>query len=138
MATWPIQYNNIATGVNSVGPLPSFLQWGTDGILTNVIVKNIRASQIIEEYKIEQGAGLTAKQVLINDGDEVEFSVVADGNITNWPMAGGVVTLVNPQPNTPILENYQVINNNYTVSRKVEGERTILAKKYLLITPTQM
>jgi hypothetical protein len=94
---------------------------------------------MIEEIKIDQGSGLTATQILINDGDEVEFTVVDDRSIT-WPLAGGTVTFINPQPNgisgTP--ELYQVVNNNYTTARKVEGERTVLAKKYTLIVPTTM
>ena len=135
---WPISYS-IATGVGKSGNLPSLLAWGTDGMYTSVIVKTIRASQMIEEVKIEQGSGLTATQVLIYDGDEVELTVVDDRSIS-WPLAGGTVTLINPQPNgtNGTSELYQVINNNYTIARKVEGERTMLAKKYLLITPVQM
>lgn len=135
---WPISFN-IANGVGKVGNLPSLLAWGTDGMWTSVIVKTIRASQMIEEVKIEQGSGLTATEVLIYDGDEVEITVVDDRALT-WPLAGGTVTLINPQKNgtggTP--ELYQVINNNYVTARKVEGERTVLAKRYLLIVPVQM
>ena len=94
---------------------------------------------MIEEVKIEQGSGLTATEVLINDGDECEMTVVDDRAIT-WPLAGGTVTLINPQPNgtNGTSELFQVINNNYTVARKVEGERTMLVKRYLLITPVQL
>lgn len=135
---WPIQYTSLAAqGVSAIGPLPSYLGWGTDQMVTNTIVKNIRASQMIEEYVIENGAGLPVKQVLIYSGDEVEIVCVDDRSLT-WPIAGGIITVINPQPNGAPSETYQVINNNYTVARKVEGERTILAKRYLLITPTQM
>ncbi len=135
---WPISFN-LAFGVGKAGNLPSLLAWGTDGIYTSAIVKTIRASQMIEEVKIEQGSGLTATDVLIYDGDEVEMTVVDDRSIT-WPLAGGTVSLINPQPNGAggSSELYQVINNNYTTARKVEGERTILAKRYILITPVQM
>lgn len=135
---WPITFN-IATGVGKAGTLPSLLAWGTDGILASAIVKTIRASKMIEEIKIEQGSGLTATEVLINDGDEVELTVVDDRALT-WPQPGSTVTLINPQPNgvNGTSELYQVINNNYVTARKVEGERTVLAKKYILITPVQM
>jgi hypothetical protein len=65
---------------------------------------------------------------------------VVDDRAISWPLAGGTVTLINPQPSGAggTSELYQVINNNYTTARKVEGERTVLAKKYILITPIQM
>lgn len=136
--SWPISFN-IAAGVGKAGSLPSLLAWGTEGLYTSVIVKTIRASQMIEEIKIEQGSGLTATEILIYDGDEIEMTVVDDRAIT-WPLAGGTVTLLNPQPNGAgaTSELFQVINNNFTTARKVEGERTILAKKYILITPVAM
>ena len=135
---WPIAFS-ITAGVGKAGALPSLLAWGTDGLYVSVIVKTIRASQMIEEIKIEQGSGLTATDVLIYDGDEVEMTVVDDRSIT-WPLAGGTVSLINPQPNGAggSSELYQVINNNYTTARKVEGERTILAKRYILIVPSAM
>jgi hypothetical protein len=135
---WPISFN-LSNGVGKAGTLPSLLAWGTDGMYTSVIVKTIRASQMIEEVKIEQGSGLTATDILIYDGDEVELTVVDDRAIT-FPLAGGTVTLVNPQPNGTggTSELFQVINNNYTTARKVEGERTMLCKRYLLITPVSM
>ena len=94
---------------------------------------------MIEEVKIEQGSGLTATEIIINDGDECEMTVVDDRAIT-WPLAGGIVTLINPQPNgaNGTSELFQVVNNNYTTARKVEGERTMLCKRYLLIVPTAM
>ena len=135
---WPLTFN-LSNGVGKAGNLPSLLAWGTDGMYTSVIVKTIRASQMIEEVKIEQGSGLTATDILIYDGDEVELTVVDDRAIT-FPLAGGTVTLVNPQPNGTggTSELFQVINNNYTTARKVEGERTMLCKRYLLITPVSM
>lgn len=135
---WPITYN-INTGVGKAGSLPSQLAWGTDGLYNGAIVKSIRAHQLIEEIKIEQGSGLTATQVLLNDGDEAEITVVDDRALT-WPQAGSTITLLNPQPNgsSATSEIYQVVNNNYSTARKTDGERTILCKRYLLITPVQM
>jgi hypothetical protein len=136
--SWPISFA-ISAGVGKAGQEPTLLAWGTEVMWTSVIVKTVRASQMIEEVRIEQGSGLTATDVLIYDGDEMEMTCVDDRSIT-WPLAGGTVTLINPQPNGTggTSELFQVINNNYTTARKVEGERTVLAKKYLLITPVQM
>lgn len=94
---------------------------------------------MIDEARIEQGSGLTATDVLIYDGDELELTVVDDRAIT-WPLAGATVVLINPQPNgtNGTSETFQVMNNNFTTARKTEGERTMLVKKYLIITPVQM
>ena len=136
---WPIASNITSNFVGYKGPIPSALAWGTDGIYTSVIVKNITSTPMIEEIKIEQGSGLTSTQVLINDGDEVNFTVEDDRNVT-WPLAGQTVTLINPQPNgsAGTSELFQVIHNNYSVARKQNGERTINAKKYSLVTPANM
>ena len=136
--SWPISFN-ISQGIGKAGTLPTLLPWGTDGLLSGIIVKTIRASQMISEVQIEQGSGLTATDVLIYDGDEVEMTCV-DDRAASWPLAGGTVILNNPQPNgtSATQELYQVINNNFTTARKVEGERTMLCKKYLLILPVQM
>ena len=135
---FPITFN-LASGIGKAGTLPSTLAWGTDGIYTSVIVKSIRASQMIEEIKIENGSGLTVTQILINDGDEVEITVEDDRSIT-WPMPGSPVTLINPQPNgtSGTSELFQVISNNFSGARKQNGERTIHVKRYTLISPTQM
>jgi hypothetical protein len=136
--SWPISFA-ISQGVGKAGAEPSLLAWGTETMWQSVIIKTVRASQMIEEVRIEQGSGLTATDILIYDGDEIEMTVVDDRAIS-WPLAGGTVTLINPQPSGAggTSELYQVINNNYTTARKVEGERTVLAKKYILITPIQM
>jgi hypothetical protein len=91
---------------------------------------------MVEEIKIENGSGLTVTQVLLNDGQEIEISVVDDRAIT-WPVTGQTVTLIDPQPNGTAGTStiFQVINNNYSVARKQDGERTIMAKRYKLITP---
>ena len=73
-------------------------------------------------------------------GTRLPVEPVVDDRALSWPLAGAPITLINPQPNggAGTSETYQVINNNYATARKTEGERTILAKKYLLITPVQM
>lgn len=135
---WPITFN-IANGVGKAGTLPSLLAWGTEGIMANVIVKNVRSTPMVTETLIEQGSGLTATEVLINDGDEVEITVVDDRAVT-FPLSGATVTLINPQPNGAggTSELFQVVHNNYAVARKQDGERTLMCKKFALITPIQM
>lgn len=135
---WPISYN-ITTGVGKNGNLPALLAFGTEGLYSGVIVKNVRAIPLIEEIRIENGSGNTVTQILINDGDEYEITVIDDRAIS-WPQPGTPVSLLNPSPNgtNATVETYQVINNNYSVAAKAPGERSLLGKKYLLISPSQM
>lgn len=136
---WPQSFNITTLYIGKNGALPSLIAWGTDGAYSGVIVKNIRSTPMVEEIKIEQGGGLTATQIIINDGDEVEFTVVDDRAVT-FPLTGTTVTLINPQPNgtNGTSELFMTVNNNYNVAAKSAGERTILAKRYSLITPVNM
>ena len=137
---WPITFNLNSTGIGSAtSGIPGLLAWGTDGMINSTIVKTIRSTPMVEEVKIEQGGGLTATQILLNDGDEIEFTVVDDRAIT-WPLTGATITVINPQPNgtNGTSQLFQVINNNYSTARKTDGERTIMAKRFRLVTPVQM
>jgi hypothetical protein len=136
---WPPVSNITANFYGKVSNLPTTVAWGTEGLYSGVIVKSLRSSRMIEEIKIDNGTGLTTTQILLNDGDEVEITVVDDRNV-NFPDSGNVITLLNPLPNGAgaTSENFQVVNNNYNAARKTDGERTLLVKKYSLLTPTAM
>lgn len=113
------------------------LAWGTDGIYSGLIVKSIRSDQMIEEANIMNGSGLTAVMVVLNDGAQIEVTVEDDRSVT-FPDPMATVDLLNPRPSgaagTAI--TMQVIHNNYNTARKQNGERTLLCKKYTLITPS--
>jgi hypothetical protein len=91
---------------------------------------------MIEEIRIENGTGLTATDVILNDGDQCEITVV-DDRIIAFPDSGAVVDLLNPitEGGTPDTESFLVINNDYNAARKVEGERVMLCKHYILGIP---
>ncbi len=99
---------------------------------SGAIVKSIRSSQMIEEIKIENGTGLTAVQIILDDGYEVEMTVVDDSNVA-FPQAGELITISNGTSKTDL--EMTVVNNNCSNSRKQDGERTLSCKKYTLITP---
>lgn len=111
------------------------LAWGTDGIYASVIVKSIRCNQLVEEANIMNGTGLTAVQVVLNDGSEVEITVEDDRSVT-FPDSMGTVTLLDPRPTGAggTSTSFQVIHNNYSTAKKQNGERTLLCKKLTLVT----
>jgi|HubBroStandDraft_5_1064220.scaffolds.fasta_scaffold186135_1 hypothetical protein len=139
-SVWPIQFNIATYGVGANSVLPVIIPFGTDGLLPGIIVKSVSVVPMISEVTIENGTGQTVTEILINDGDEIDFTCVDDRNKTNWPIAGSTVVFQNPQPNgtSATNETFMTINNNYNVQAKQVGERTIKAKRYLLITPTNM
>jgi hypothetical protein len=114
--------------------------WGTSafapGFGTQAIVKSIKITERNSEFPIEQGAGLTAQEVLLLDGLNAEITVEDDSNIT-WPIGGANFTLVCPQigfngaSNTANIA-YLMINNDYNGARKTAGERVILGKAFAL------
>ena len=138
---WPPSSNIGNTGLGyETSNQPIALAWGTDGLMTSVIVTSMRASRMVEEIPIENGNGIVSTQVLLKQGDSVEITVIDDRNVT-WPDSGQVITsLVNPLPNgtSATAQNFVVIDNSYQAARKAPGERTLLVKKYILITAANM
>jgi hypothetical protein len=137
---WPPSSAVTSTGLGYNTVLPVSLAWGTDGLLSGAIVTSIRAIKLTEEIKIDNGSGLTTAQILLVDGDQTEFTVIDDRN-TSWPAPGTIITMNNPQPNGSgaTSETYMTIDSAYQGARKAPGERTIMAKRYLLIpSPANM
>lgn len=137
--SWPIVPNISTNYVGKAGSFPTLIVFGTDSIYSGVIVRNITSTPIIEEITEDNGSGIVVTQFLLYQGDEMNITVTDDRAIS-WPDTGGVVALYNPQPNGTggTLETFQVINNNYSVSRKTTGERTLIVKRYNLVVPVQM
>lgn len=110
--------------------------WGTTGFsqgsLAGYIVKTIRPSQRVEELRVENGVGLTAAEILLLDGYDMEITVVDDTAVVSPPAVGSILSLVTPFQTT--LLNFLVVNNSYNAARKQEGERVILARAFTLIT----
>jgi len=139
------------TGFSHHGAEPAIVAWGTDGILVsnvaganltnvgagtfNVIVKNIRSMQMAEEVKIENGTGLTATQIILIDGNQVELTVVDDRNMI-FPTVDQIIALIDPitESGFPSVRTFfRVVSNDYNAARKQEGDRVMLAKVYTLI-----
>ena len=136
---WPPASSINSTGLGYEGSLPTTLAWGTDGLYPGVIVTSVRDSQMIEEIKIDNGSGITATQIILKDGEQYEITVIDDRSIT-WPSSGTTVTLYSPlfTGGSATSVTFIVVDNAYAAARKAAGERTLLCKKYTLITPVNM
>lgn len=113
------------------------ITWGTSwaeaGAFNGYIVVSVRPAQRTESPIIENGSGLTATAVGLNDGYDYEITVVDDTSI-NAPQAFTTVDIQVPD-NASLLTGW-VINNSYAAARKQPGERTLLIRTYTLFTPT--
>lgn len=127
-----------ATGFTAKGSTPATVSWGTEGIYGGVIVKSVREHEMIEEIKIENGTGLTAMQILLNDGKQMDITVIDDRALT-FPLATATITLLEPITATGTVNSgtlMQVVDNDYNAATKQPGERVLVCKRYTLITPS--
>lgn len=132
---WPPAPSS-TTYIAKIGTLPTTIAWGTDGIYSGVIVLDFRSKLMTDHINIANGTGLTATLISLNDGTEGEMDCIDDRSIT-FPDWMATVTLYDPRPTgaggTSTL--FQVMDNNYNAARKQEGRRTMMVRKYTLITP---
>lgn len=139
--SWPLTSNGNNVLISGT---TTTIVWGSgsfaQGSLAGYIVKNMKASERNEQIKIEQGAGLTAVNVLLTDGRAYEVTVVDDTNVTP-PFGGSNVNVIIPNlkgPNAGLSTSFEfgiVINNDYNAARKVEGERVLLINTFNLFNP---
>lgn len=110
--------------------------WGTSGMLpgagnlSSYIVTGASYAERVEEIDIMQSTGFTAIVALLNDGHDIELTVIDDSAI-NPPATGTVVTLSSPYATSgiPMLK----IADRGTAARKREGERVFSFKSYSAI-----
>jgi hypothetical protein len=106
------------------------LVWGTEGIPpSGYIVVSANEENRIEEIDISQGAGFTAIVVLINDGNNVEITVI-DDTAVQPPSAGQVASFSSPFGTI----NMMLVGSKADQARKREGMRTFTFKSYSAIS----
>lgn len=134
---WPPVLPIVGEVEAKIGTLPTTIAWGTDGILSGAIVISCRAVPLQEEIQIPNGSGITATDIMLNDGEQVEITVVDDRSLS-FPDWGAVITLIDPRATgtSGTSASYTVISNDYNAERKREGQRSLLCKRYNLITPS--
>ena len=107
----------------------SFIVWGTDNIYPSYIVVSASQETRVSEIDIEQGTGFTAIVILLNDGLDVDITVIDDTNV-NPPGIGAIVTLQTPFGNIPML----LVKDKTDQARKREGMRVFNFKSFNDIT----
>lgn len=137
--SWPVFNSFVANLQNGI---TTTLAWGTESMHLSYIVKSARVQRMNDEVKIEQGSGLTAIDVVVQDGTQIEVTVVDDVKILP-PDTGTVVYFVNPLDAAGFHSapwgiasrtGLYVIDNSYNMARKQEGERVLLCKVFNAMT----
>lgn len=131
---WP----NVNTGnVNIAGT--TTIRWGTGHAWapsTSAVVLSADSAKDVEKIYLEQGDGMRATRVLINQGQTWDFTVQDDSGIA-WPNVAEQVIVVSFLGGT---SNYAykgcVVDNNYRAARKQEGQRVIRIENMTLIDTT--
>ena len=103
--------------------------WGTDLIYAGYIVTSASQETRVSEIDIEQGTGFTAIVILLNDGLDVDITVIDDTSVTP-PGIGAIVTLSSPFGSIPML----LVKDKTDQARKREGMRTLNFKSFNAIT----
>ena len=107
----------------------SYIVWGTDGIYPSYIVTTASQETRVSEIDIEQGTGFTAIVILLNDGLDVDITVIDDTSV-NPPIIGNIVTLSTPYGSIPML----LVKEKTDQARKREGMRTFNFKSFNAVT----
>ncbi len=125
---------NINTGFRSDGL--TTLVWGTgNSINTGYIVVSIDESEKTETYYVENGTGIEAARVMLNQGRRWNITVIDDNTISP-PVFGSTVTLWTHSlqaTNANATATAVIINNDVRAARKTEGQRVLQAEKLTLV-----
>jgi hypothetical protein len=107
----------------------TYIVWGTDGEYPGYIVTAASQETRVSEIDIENGTGFTVIVILLNDGLDVDLTVIDDTSVTP-PIIGSIVTLSSPFGSIPML----MVKEKTDQARKREGMRTFNFKSFNAIS----
>lgn len=124
---------NINTGFISDGL--TTLVWGTgNAINSNYIVISIDESEKVEQYYVENGTGIEAARILLNQGRRWNLTCIDNSSVTP-PTTGSTVTLWTHTlgNSAAATASAVVINNDVRAARKTEGQRVLQCENLTLV-----
>lgn len=125
---------NVNTGYRSDGL--TTLVWGTgNSINSGYIVVSIDESEKTETYYVENGTGIEAARVMLNQGLRWNVTVIDDNSIAP-PTFGSTVQLwrhSDQSSNSNLRVDCIVINNDVRAARKTEAQRVLQCERLKLV-----
>ena len=129
------------------------IRWGTapiGGVSPNVsylIVESVTQKRLVENIKLQQGAGLTSTRVQVDDGTQWDVTVRDDSRITASTLNVGQLVYIFDYAGqfggTPsgsasdtgsfMAKRARVIENSYSSALKTEGKRSLTLEMLNLI-----
>ena len=107
----------------------TYLIWGTDGVLQKYLVTSMSNKDRIVDLTIEQGAGFSAIEILMLDGQDIEIEVVDTTQYAPPTIASNPFVVAGPFGNYVVL----MVAQNATLARKREGMRSWTFKSFTAI-----
>ena len=118
-----------------IGEITTTQAIGTQGLVAGWYVKSARFKPSKTDIPIDNGSALTAKVIFVNDGEEVELTVVDDRSVAA-PTFGTKLVVLNPESANGVLADpgagYYVMDPDYNATEKQPGERVLRCRKFTL------
>ena len=107
----------------------TYLIWGTDGVLQKYLVMSLSNKDRIIETGIEQGAGFTAIEILLKDGNDIDIEVVDTTEFAPPTLSQNPFLIVTPNATYTAL----MVGQSSNLARKREGMRNWSFKSFTAI-----
>lgn len=125
----------------------STIRWGTAPVASWLIVESVTQKRLVENIKLQQGAGLTATRIQIDDGTQWDVTVRDDDRVTASTLNigqlvsiydyagqfGGTPAGTASHTGSVYAKQARVIENSYSAALKTEGKRSLTLELLNLI-----
>lgn len=127
-----------------IGEVVSLVPIGTQDLVEGWYVKSARYKPSVTQIPIDNGSAVTAKVIFIQDGAEVEITIVDDRNMATAPTIGMTLRIRNPEAISGPLnaaftngvfgagDTYYVMDPDYNAVEKQPGERVLRCRQFRL------
>lgn len=122
-----------ATGYSAQGV--TNIRWGTTGLVGTYIVTRFSQRELVENIKLPNGTGITATRIQLKDGIQFDVTVREIDDATPPKIGDLVAVLDEAKLVSGARANYsaRVVDNNYDIAPKKEGERHLVLEGLRLI-----
>jgi hypothetical protein len=135
--SWPTN----AAGYSAAGQRSTTVKWGTGGLSNSAVVISADEAREVDKIYLEQGDGLKATRIMLNQGSNWDFTIQDDSAAFATPPAIGdqvtVIDLIGSGSNCAgATYKGVIVDNNYRAARRSEGHRVLRVEQLTLVDNT--